>query len=307
MKLDRLIGILSVLLQREQVTAFELAEKFEVSHRTILRDMDALCCAGIPIVTEKGRNGGIRMMEGYKLDKTVLLQSEMQAILAGLQSLDSISGTHRYRQLMEKLSVSTAKTIPAEHPILIDLSAWDSGAISQKIEQIQAAMEQNHKISFSYSAPSGTTSREIEPYHLIFQWGHWYVWGYCQLRQDYRLFKLTRITDLQIEPEQRAARSVPAYTPDPMPPEEPAVPVLVRFSAAVKWRVMDDFGTEALQTEPDGSLLVSVCWQDLQALDWRLLAYGEQAEILSPPEARADFAEMLRKILKKYEEPSGGF
>ena len=70
---------------------------------------------------------------------------------------------------------------------------------------------------------------------------------------------------------------------------------------------MDDFGTEALQTEPDGSLLLSVCWQDLQALDWRLLAYGEQAEILSPPEARADFAEMLRKILKKYEEPSCGF
>ena len=132
MKIDRLIGILSVLLQREQVTAFELAEKFEVSHRTILRDMDALCCAGIPIVTEKGRNGGIRIMEGYKLDKTVLLQSEMQAILAGLQSLDSISGTHRYRQLMEKLSVSTAKTIPAEHPVLIDLSAWDSGAVSQK-------------------------------------------------------------------------------------------------------------------------------------------------------------------------------
>lgn len=307
MKLDRLIGILSVLLQREQVTAFELAEKFEVSHRTILRDMDALCCAGIPIVTEKGRNGGIRIMEGYKLDKTVLLQSEMQAILAGLQSLDSISGTHRYRQLMEKLSVSTAKTIPAEHPVLIDLSAWDSGAISQKIEQIQSAMEQNHKISFSYSAPSGTTSRKIEPYHLIFQWGHWYVWGYCYLRQDYRLFKLTRITDLQIEPEQRAARSVPAYTPDPMPPEEPAVPVLVRFSAAVKWRVMDDFGTEALQTEPDGSLLVSVCWQDLQALDWRLLAYGEQAEILAPSEVRADFAETLRKILQKYEEPSGGF
>jgi len=112
---------------------------------------------------------------------------------------------------------------------------------------------------------------------------------------------------LQIEPEQRATRSVPAYTPDPMPPEEPAVPVLVRFSAAVKWRVMDDFGTEALQTEPDGSLLVSVCWQDLQALYWRLLAYGEQVEILEPPEARADFAEMLRKILKKYAETSGGF
>ena len=92
-----------------------------------------------------------------------------------------------------------------------------------------------------------------------------------------------------------------------MPPEEPAVPVLVRFSAAVKWRVMDDFGTEALQTEPDGSLLVSVCWQDLQALYWRLLAYGEQAEILAPAEVRSDFAETLRKILQKYNEKSGDF
>lgn len=138
MKIDRLIGILSVLLQREQVTAFELAEKFEVSHRTILRDMDALCCAGIPIVTEKGRNGGIRIMEGYKLDKTVLLQSEMQAILAGLQSLDSISGTHRYRQLMEKLSVSTAKTIPAEHPVLIDLSAHNPKVVTSHLSPIIA-------------------------------------------------------------------------------------------------------------------------------------------------------------------------
>ncbi len=307
MKMERLIGILSILLQQEKVTAPALAEQFEVSRRTIQRDIESLCRAGIPISTTQGAGGGISIMEGYRVDRTGLTDPEMQAILAGLRSLDSVSGNRRYAQLMEKLSVSTAKTIPAEHPVLIDLSAWDSGAISQKIEQIQAAMEQNCKISFSYSAPSGTTSRKIEPYHLIFQWGHWYVWGYCQLRQDYRLFKLTRITDLQIEPEQRAARSVPAYTPDPMPPEEPAVPVLVRFSAAVKWRVMDDFGTEALQTEPDGSLLVSVCWKDLQALDWRLLAYGEQAEILAPSEVRADFAETLRKILQKYEEPSGGF
>ena len=108
MKLDRMIGILSVLLQKEKVTAPYLAEKFEVSRRTINRDIEALCMAGIPLVTEPGVNGGVSIMEGYKIDRTVLTTSEMQAILAGLRSLDSVSGTKRYAQLMEKLSVGAS-------------------------------------------------------------------------------------------------------------------------------------------------------------------------------------------------------
>ena len=104
MKMERLIGILSILLQREQVTAPELAEQFEVSRRTIQRDIEALCRAGIPITTAQGAGGGISIMEGYRVDRTVLTAPEMQAILAGLRSLDSVSGTRRYAQLMEKLS-----------------------------------------------------------------------------------------------------------------------------------------------------------------------------------------------------------
>ena len=104
MKMDRLIGILSILLQREQVTAPELVEQFEVSRRTIQRDIEALCRAGIPITTARGAGGGISIMEGYRVDRTVLTAPEMQAILAGLRSLDSVSGTRRYAQLMEKLS-----------------------------------------------------------------------------------------------------------------------------------------------------------------------------------------------------------
>ena len=96
MKLDRMIGILSVLLQKEKVTAPYLAEKFEVSRRTINRDIDALCMAGIPLVTEPGANGGVSIMDGYKIDRTLLSTSDMQAILAGLRSLDSVSGTKRY-------------------------------------------------------------------------------------------------------------------------------------------------------------------------------------------------------------------
>ncbi len=111
MKLDRMIGILSILLQQDKVTAPYLAEKFEVSRRTISRDIEALCMAGIPLVTEQGKNGGISIMEGYKIDHTLLSTSDMQAILAGLRSLDSVSGTNRYAQLMEKLSVGASNLL----------------------------------------------------------------------------------------------------------------------------------------------------------------------------------------------------
>ena len=93
MKIDRLIGILSILLQKEMITAPELAEHFEVSRRTIGRDIEALCKAGIPIRTMQGSGGGISIMNGYRMDRTLLTSRDMQMILAGLRSLDSVSGS----------------------------------------------------------------------------------------------------------------------------------------------------------------------------------------------------------------------
>ena len=95
MKIDRLIGILSILLQKDVITAPSLAEHFEVSRRTINRDIEDLCKAGIPIVTRQGTNGGISIMENYKISRTLLTNREMQDILAGLRSLDSRSEERR--------------------------------------------------------------------------------------------------------------------------------------------------------------------------------------------------------------------
>ena len=124
MKIDRLIGILSVLLQKEKVTAPELASRFEVSRRTINRDIEDLCMAGIPVVTEQGRDGGISILENFRLDRTVLTRAEMQDILAGLRSLDSVNGTNRYGQLMEKLSTGSSDFLTGNQSVLIDLSSW---------------------------------------------------------------------------------------------------------------------------------------------------------------------------------------
>ena len=167
MKLDRMIGILAVLLQQEKVTAPWLAEKFEVSRRTINRDIERLCMAGIPIVTSRGAGGGISIMEGYKIDRTLLTSSDMQAILAGLRSLDSVSGTGRYAQLMDRLLPGASELLSGDPHILIDLSSWYKTALAPKLELLHEAIENSRLVSFSYHAPSGESSRLVEPYDLI--------------------------------------------------------------------------------------------------------------------------------------------
>ena len=191
MKIDRLIGILSILLQEEKTTAPELAEKFEVSRRTINRDIEDLCKAGIPIRTAQGTGGGISIMDGYRMDRTILTSKDMQMILAGLRSLDSVSGNRYYGRLMEKILTGSSEFISGRDSMLIDLSSWYKGSLAPKIEVIQNAIENRHTIQFMYYAPSGDSNRRIEPYYLVFRWSSWYVWGWCLDREDYRLLKQT--------------------------------------------------------------------------------------------------------------------
>ena len=193
MKIDRLIGILSILLHEEKTTAPELAERFEVSRRTINRDIEDLCRAGIPIVTSQGTGGGISIMDGYRMDRTILTSKDMQMILAGLRSLDSVSGSSYYRQLMEKIQAGSSEFISGRDSVLIDLSSWYRESLAPKMELIQDAIALNKTLRFRYYSPAGDTDREIEPYYLVFKWSSWYVYGFCLLRKDFRLFKLNRM------------------------------------------------------------------------------------------------------------------
>lgn len=153
MKIDRMVGILSILLQQEKVTAPYLAEKFEVSRRTINRDIEDLCKAGIPIRTVQGPKGGISIMEGYKLDNTLLTSSDMQEILAGLYGLDSVSGTNHFAQLMEKLSPGSSNLIPGDQSILIDLSSWHKESLVPQITETRKAIDWSRILHFQYFAP----------------------------------------------------------------------------------------------------------------------------------------------------------
>ena len=260
MKLDRLIGILSILLQQDKITANQLADKFEVSCRTILRDIDDISKSGIPIVTSQGQGGGISIMDGYKIDRTLLSSAEMKAIFAGLKSLDSVSGTNRYRQLMDKLSVSSA--INADDHIIIDLAAWNKNAVSSKIELIKDAIEQYRLITFRYYSPERTEQRSIEPYRLVFQWSSWYVWGFCSKRQDYRMFKLTRMTELKCTDETFSQREIPEYKCDKLRHTKGEISAAVKFDKSVKWRIVDEFGTENFNEDENGNIIITFTWSD---------------------------------------------
>ena len=301
MKIDRLIGILSILLQKDKITTQELANKFEVSRRTILRDIDALSVADIPIISEKGQGGGISIMEDYKVDRTVLSSEDMKAILTGLQSLDSVSGTNRYLQLMEKISIDGSAAINVDNHIIIDLSNWDKSAVSDKIELIKAAMEQNLKIAFNYFSQNGERRRMIEPYHLVFQWSDWYVWGYCAQREDYRMFKLTRMTELTLTDEKISDRSVPEYLCDKQWDNTGGIEVTVKFDDSVKWRIIDEFGTDSLKYNENGDIIVTITRSNIPALYQYLLSFGDSAEIIAPMEYRQNFANVLINMQKKYE------
>ena len=299
MKLERMIGILSILLQKDKVTAPYLAETFEVSRRTINRDIEALCMAGIPIATSPGQNGGISIMEGYKIDRTVLSTSDMQAILAGLRSLDSVSGTNRYLQLMEKMSAGASNLLSGDQHILIDLSSWYKPTLAPKIEQIHDAIVSGRQITFMYYAPKGESDRCIEPCYLIYQWSGWYVWGWCVMRQDFRLFKLNRMTNLQTgEPFEKRPASLPDLSSERIFSQ--LYQVKARIDPAYKWRLVEEFGPDSFKKQEDGSLLFSYGFMDKTSIIGWIVSFGEGAELLEPAALREEVIEFAEGILRKY-------
>lgn len=300
MKIDRLIGILSVLLQEDLVTAPSLANRFEVSRRTINRDIEDLCRAGIPIVTLPGAGGGISIMENYKVDRTVFTTREMRDILAGLRSLDSVSGTNRYGLLMEKLSAGGSDFLTGDQSVLIDLSSWYKEDLAPKIETIRAAIDSRRELEFLYFSPKKEGHRRIEAYYLLFRWSSWYVWGWCTRRQDFRLFKLNRMAELKLTDSWFEPRKVPL----PDLKNERIFPGGIRvkalFEPECKWRLVEEFGLGCFEEQADGKLLFKADYTHEENLISWLLTFGGQATILEPGHIREEMRTIIETMRKNY-------
>lgn len=303
MKIDRLIGILSVLLQEEKTTAPKLAERFEVSRRTINRDIEDLCRAGIPVRTMQGAGGGICIMDGYRVDRTILTSKDMQRILAGLRSLDSVSGSRYYSRLMEKLQTGASEFVSGRDSMLIDLSSWYKGTLAPKIEMIQDAIENRRLLSFRYYAPSSESTRTVEPYYVVFKWTSWYVWAWCMMRRDFRLFKLNRMDQLAVSEHTFVCREVPM----PDLSNEKIFPGGIRvkalFDPDVKWRLVEEFGPHCFTETDDGRLLFHADYTDMENLIEWILTFGEKAEVLEPAQVRERIRHIAEAVGRIYQKP----
>ena len=300
MKIDRLIGILSVLLQEEKTTAPELAERFEVSRRTINRDIEDLCKAGIPVRTTQGTGGGISIMDGYRMDRTILTSKDMQMILAGLRSLDSVSGSSYYGRLMEKIQAGSSEFITGRDSILIDLSSWYRETLAPKIETIQDAIGDRRSIRFLYYAPSGESRRTVEPYYLVFRWSSWYLWAWCTDRKDYRLFKLNRMDQVTGTDQEFICREAPMPDLSTEKIFPGGIKVKALFTQDMKWRLVEEFGPQCFTETGDGKLLFTADYTDMENLVTWFMTFGAKAEVLEPAEARDIIRRNAEETLRIY-------
>lgn len=300
MRIDRLIGILTILLQKEQVTAPELAEKFEVSRRTINRDIEELCKAGIPVVTIQGQGGGIAIMDGFKMDRTLFTNKEMQDILAGLRSLDSVNGTNRYVQLMEKLSAGSSDFMRGNQSVLIDLSSWYKNALAAKIEVIRNAIDQKQELDFYYYSPRGESTRQIEPYYLIFQWSDWYVWGWCKKREDFRLFKLNRMEEINANGHTYGGRECPLPDLRDVKVFPGGIEIKALFQPECKWKLVEEYGPWCYVEQEDGRLLFQSNYANKDYLFEWLFSFRDKVEVIEPEEIRREMKFLIERMREIY-------
>ena len=197
MRDSRLFRILYYILEKGKVTANELSEKFEVSVRTIYRDIDVISSAGIPIYATQGKGGGIEIADDFVLKKSLLSEKEQEQILVALKGLEGINKQYE-NELLTKLSAFFK--IKNTNWIEVDFTNWQRGnEYDELFNDIKSAIINKNIIRFTYfSSNEKETSREVKPIRLLFKGWDWYVYAFCLLRNEFRYFKLSRIRDLKI-------------------------------------------------------------------------------------------------------------
>ncbi|MSS38535.1 helix-turn-helix transcriptional regulator [Clostridium porci] len=298
MEQSRLFKIVYHLLEKGKSTAPELAEKFEVSIRTIYRDLDAISAAGIPIYTTQGKGGGIFIMQDFVLNKSILSEQEKEQILMALQGI-SITEHNQTDELLMKLGGLFQSKVT--NWIEVDFSEWYKNTPNYDVfNLIKNAIFNQYIITFSYFAREGNYSnRTVEPIKLIFKNKDWYLYGFCLLRNDFRFFKLTRIKELKILSDtfKHEVKNIPEI--ETVIKHNNFIPAKLRFSPKAAFRVYDEF-TDNISKDNQGNLYVNIDLPDNETLFSYILSFGDNVEILEPDYLRESMKEKLTLMLEKY-------
>ena len=308
MKVDRLVSIIMTLLDKKRIGAQELADMFEVSPRTIYRDIDAINMAGIPIRSVSGVGGGFEIMPEYKVDKNVFSTADLSAILTGLSNLSHMVRGDELANALAKVKsfipAGKAKEIEIKaNQICIDVSPWPgSQKLQPCLQTIKAALENYKLLSFAYVAHHGNRSvRTVEPYQLVLKSGHWYFYGYCRSRSDYRLFRLSRMSDLQIKPETFIPRDYQKLSLDfEETIEGMQTEIQIRIHKSVLDRALEFCACDCFLPDGGEHYIVNFPFIENEYYYDILLSFGDKCECLEPLHIRAKMKQKICDIAAIY-------
>ena len=310
MKIDRLVSIILLLLEKERIGAQELADLFEVSPRTIYRDIDSINMAGIPVRATSGVGGGFEIMEQYKIDKEVFSTADLSVILMGLSSLSNMMRGDELVSAFAKVK----SFIPAERAeeielltgqITIDLSPWSGNRTAQPyLELIKQALQEHKLLSFAYLDRAGNRiPRVAEPYQLVLKGSQWYWQGYCHTRNDFRLFKLSRSANLQLLEETFSPREHPKPELDASDlTAKMQTQIKIRIHKSILERVLDYCNDEDISPDGEEHYIVRYPLIENDYYYGILLSFGDKCECIEPERARVEMKRRAHAIAALYED-----
>lgn len=313
MKTERLIAIIMVLLEQRTMNTEKLAEMFEVSQRTIYRDMEAINRAGVPIVSCPGPGGGVGIMEAYKLEKHLFTTADIKTLLMVLGSVrapladeDVVNTLAKIKGLLPKEHLQAAESQAGQ--IQIDITPWNTRSIDQQnLALMKTALHSQTIISFSYSDRfSRISTRQVEPYRLVLKEMYWYMEGFCLDRQAFRLFKLVRMRDVQLTEQKFSLRP---YNPEDLNRKqwsgEQLIHLRLKLQPELKDEYAENFGSETMREQPDGTWLAEMDVMPGPAGLRFLLGLGPGCECLEPSFVRQELLQSLEKMAENYAAAGG--
>ena len=296
MKIDRLFQIVYILLEKKNVTAKMLSEHFEVSQRTIYRDIDVLGQCGVPVYTTKGKGGGIALLENFILDKSAMTEQEQNQILMALQSLPK-GGKENVKETLKKYSSFFQKS--NENWIQVDFSEWGKQR-EIVFDILKQSIINKNVISFVYYNSNGEkTQRKAEPYQLWFKGRNWYIKAYCRSKQDLRLFKISRMRDVNVTEEvfdtiwQNKEQKINENTFED-------ITIILEIDSAVAYRVYDEFEIEQIEKKENGNFSIKMnCIENNWLYDY-VISWGEYAVVKEPLFVKRNIEQKIKNMIKKY-------
>lgn len=310
MRLQRLLGILAVLLNQGRVRAESLADRFEVSTRTIHRDLETLEQAGVPIVTYPGVNGGVEILDTYKLDKNVFLNEDFTTILSGLRSISGTLDTATVNRTLAKLQAlipqNQARQVELSgNKLYIDLKPWSMHPEFEPLFQnVRAALEQDRLLRFSYTARGDLAShRTVEPHQLVLKEQAWYLRAFCLERNDFRTFRLQRMQNAEILDQTFVPRPFPAELDDFKTWTHPKlITVEIIAEPSTRSMLLEHCPPESLSDLPDGSIHIDLPFVESDIGYGVLLEMGHRCRVISPDFVIAELKRRISLLQKKYED-----